>query len=213
MHRLCRLKVKELENIVRRRAHPNFSNVSEIIKNNESKVYEKENEAMKNLKKELLDKQHVIIELKNQMIEEKAAHDQNLLSLQAKLVHIQEESLKMKEELEKSNNNTKKVATATATTSTTSNHAPKCKRKGRSSDPPPPRNFRVELSAKEREVVALNKQLDELKKTNRKLMKEKENKYLSSKEQSAGKISVSSILFYEKPVVPIVSLTLQKVFN
>lgn len=64
-------QVKELEKIVRRRAHPNFSNVSDIIKNNDSKGYEKESEAIKNLKKELLEKQHVIIELKNQLVESK----------------------------------------------------------------------------------------------------------------------------------------------
>lgn len=64
-------QVKELEKIVRRRAHPNFSNVSDIIKNYDSKGYEKDSETMINLKKELLEKQHVIIELKNQLVETK----------------------------------------------------------------------------------------------------------------------------------------------
>ena len=180
------MKVKELENIVRRRAHPNFSHVSEIIKNDQPKKNEKESEIIKNLQRELFDKQHMIMDMKNQIVEAKASYDQNLLSLQAKLVNVQEESMKMKEEMEK--NTTKKVVTATATTSTTGNHAPKCKRKGRHCDPPPhsARNFRLELSAKEREVIALNKQIDELKKTNRKLIKDKESSHLSSKEQSAG---------------------------
>lgn len=177
-----------METIVRRRAHPNFSNVSEIFKSDESRKHEKESESIKNLKKELFEKQHTIIDLRNQIIEAKATYDQNLLSLQSKLVNIQEESLKMKEELEKNCKTANKVA-AGMTKTATNNHAPKCKRKGRSCDPPPhiARNFRVELSAKEREVVALNKQIDELKKTNRKLVKDKENNYLSSKEQSAGK--------------------------
>lgn len=65
------LQVKELETIVRRRAHPNFSNVNEIIRSSESRMYEKESETIKNLKKELLDKQHIIIDLKNQMVESK----------------------------------------------------------------------------------------------------------------------------------------------
>lgn len=182
------LKVKELETIVRRRAHPNFSHVSDIIRSDESKMYEKESETIKNLKKELLDKQHVIIGLKNQIVESKATYDQNLLALQAKIVNIQEESMKMKEEVEK--NCMKKATTGTATT-TSGGHLPKCKRKPRSCEPPAhsARNFRVELSAKEREVVALNKQIDELKKTNRKLMKDKENHHLASKEQSAGTYS------------------------
>ena len=168
---------------MRRRAHPNFSNVSEVIRSDESKMYEKESETIKNLKKELLDKQHIIIGLKNQLLELKATYDDNLSVLQTKIVHTQEENVKMKDELEKSYVN--KVATMATTTTTTSSHVQKCRRK-----PPPPhnaRNFRVELSAKEREVIALNKQIDELKKTNRKLMKDKENCHLSSKEQSAGK--------------------------
>lgn len=95
--------------------------------------------------------------------------------MQSKIVNIQEESMKMKEELER-----KKIVPT--------NHVAKCKRKGRSCDPPThtARNFRIELTAKEREVQLLNKQLEELKKTNRKLIKDKENNYLSSKEQSSG---------------------------
>lgn len=81
----------------------------------------------------------------------------------------------MKEELDK-----KKVIAV--------NHGPRCKRKGRSCDPPSAasRNFRIELTAKEREIQQLSKQLDEVKRMNKKLMKDKENYYLSSKEQSAG---------------------------
>lgn len=110
-----------------------------------------------------------------------ANYDQNLLSLQEKIVNIQEESIKMKEELEK-----KKLNTV--------NHGPRCKRKGRSCDPPSAvsRNFRIELTAKEREIQQLSKQLDEVKRMNKKLMKDKENYYLSSKEQSAG-----SYLFFK----------------
>lgn len=104
-----------------------------------------------------------------------ASYDQNLLSLQEKIVNIQEESIKVKEEVEK-----KKVISI--------NHGPRCKRKGRSCDPPSSasRNFRIELTAKEREIQQLSKQLDEVKRMNKKLMKDKENYYLSSKEQSAG---------------------------
>ncbi|KAK7590377.1 hypothetical protein V9T40_001990 [Parthenolecanium corni] len=173
-------QVKELEKIVRRRAHPNFSNVSDIIKNYDSKGYEKDSETMINLKKELLEKQHVIIELKNQLVETKANYDQNLLLMQEKIVNIQEESMKMKEELDK-----KKVIAV--------NHGPRCKRKGRSCDPPSAasRNFRIELTAKEREIQQLSKQLDEVKRMNKKLMKDKENYYLSSKEQSADDIQLS----------------------
>lgn len=59
-----------MEQIVRRRAHPNVSHVSEIIQsNNESKQREQESETVKNLKKELLDKQYIIIDLKNQLVE------------------------------------------------------------------------------------------------------------------------------------------------
>lgn len=153
------------------------------------------------MKKELLDKQHVIIDLKNQLVETKvfgdelqkiqflryrrylifklfsqAMYDQSLLNLQGKVVNIQEESIKLKDELDKK----KQVV----------NHGPKCKRRGRTCDPPPPsvRNFRAELTAKEREIQVLNKQLEETKKTNRKLAKERGSyvAYLSSKEQSAG---------------------------
>lgn len=88
---------------------------------------------------------------------------------------IQEESSKLKEELDK-----KKV--------TTTLYATKCKRKGRSCDPPPSsiRNIRVELTSREKEIQQLTKQLDEIKKINKKLLKDKENYYLSFKEQSAG---------------------------
>lgn len=104
-----------------------------------------------------------------------ARYDKNLLTLQSKIVSIQEESIKLKEELEKKKN-------------TPTNYIAKNKRKGRSCDPPShtTRNFRIELAAKEREVQLLNKQLEELKKNNRKLMKEREDHSLSSKEQSAG---------------------------
>lgn len=64
-------QVKELEIIVRRRTHPNFSNVSEIIRSEESRMYEKESEIIKNLKKELLEKQQIILDLKNQIVDSK----------------------------------------------------------------------------------------------------------------------------------------------
>ncbi len=158
---------------------------------------------IKNLKKEVLEKQHTIVDLKNQLVEAqvifklvftrhiyflkkllivrflvKVQYDQNLVVLQGKIDSIQEESMKMKEELEK-----KKAVAAS--------HAPKCKRKGKSCDPPSilSRNFRTELSTKEKEIQQLNKQVEELKKANRKLLKDKENYYLSSKEQSFGKLN------------------------
>lgn len=174
-------QVKELEIIVRRRTHPNFSNVSEIIRSEESRMYEKESEIIKNLKKELLEKQQIILDLKNQIVDSKALYDKNLLSLQSKIVNIQEESIKLKEELEKNKN-------------APTNYIAKNKRKGRSCDPPShaTRNFRIELAAKEREVQLLNKQLEELKKKNRKLIKERENNFVSSKEQSADIIQLKN---------------------